>query len=624
MIVSLDTETHLIDRAQLAPKPVCISYACDKQDWPAGVGLVDDLRGFFVGCLKSEHTLLGTNIAYDMAVLGEYWPELLPAIFEKYERGQIQDINLNEKILQIATKGRTEPAYSLESLCLEYGVPCEGKDGPWRTDFARLDGVPIANWPAGAVEYVLGDAAKPLLVHAAQQAVAKKWQERTGYPVLHLAGVEAYKAFCLHLMSCWGIHTHPERTKKFHARLIKFLEQARVDLIAAKLVREDGSRDTKLAKARMIQVCADLGIDVPKTETGGVCLDKVACQDSHDTLLQQYSAYSQNTTLLSRANDLMQGFELPLQVRFDSLLETSRTSTSKPSPPLIGVQAQNFPKAQLTCRVCGSCLAGKKCKDPIGPRECLTPRPGYRFLVCDLPMAELHSLAQVCMRLFGKSSLAETLNAGKDVHCAFTGHMLNMDYEDVYAKYKGGDAHIKAERDKAKPCIYGFMGGLGLDSFRTFAWRQYKQKLTMDECAHRKQVWFSFMPEMRPFFDWVNTCSRGRDYQLVRHVMTGRFRGRVKYCGACNTQFQELTATGASAGLVQVSRECYTVQGSPLWGSRPVMYTHDETVTETRSELCEAGAPRLALLMQEQFNVWHPDVPVKGLTSDIVDIYTKG
>src|SRR4030042_6300480 len=75
MIISLDTETHLIDRAQLAPRPVCMSYASDTPGFATGVGLIADCRCFFRGCLRSEYTLIGVNIAFDMAVLGEFWPD---------------------------------------------------------------------------------------------------------------------------------------------------------------------------------------------------------------------------------------------------------------------------------------------------------------------------------------------------------------------------------------------------------------------------------------------------------------------------------------------------------------------------------------------------------------------
>lgn len=602
MIISLDTETHLIARAQAAPKPVCISWA----DPHPSVALVDSCRAAFEAWLRSNATLIGTNIAYDMAVLGEYWPDLLPAIFDKYERGQIEDVGLREKILNIATKGRTDPAYSLEELCAEYGLPVPDKGGPWRKDFARLEGIDPALWPAGAREYVLGDAALPLEVYAKQAALDARWQSKTGYPVLHIGPFEAYKAFVLHLIECWGVHTHPERTRKFHAGLLGLIERAGASLKAAQLVREDGSRDTKAAKARMVQVCASLELDVPKTDKGGVCLDKEACEATHDELLKQYSIYSQAVTLRARADDMMQGFELPLQTRFDSMLETGRTSTSKPKPPLVGAQMQNFPRA-------------------AGARECLMFRPGHVGLVCDLPTAELRSLAQTCIDKGWHSSMADRINAGEDLHTWFACQILGITYAEGLARMEAKDPAMKEARQQAKPCNFGFPGGMGIDNFRAFAWRTYKVRLTVERAKQLKAIWLAAFPEMARYFDWIGKMYPGdRQFALVRFLRSGRFRGRVMFCGAANGNFQELTGNGAIAGLIQVSRECYTVPESALFDSRPILYTHDEIVTETPRTCAEAGALRLAKLMQTEFNKWHPDVPIVGLKADIVEMYSKG
>lgn len=623
MLLALDTETHLIDRAKLAPRPVCLSWA----DPLPQLGLIRDLYERLQDWLLGHWILTGVYTAYDMAVLGEYWPDLLPLIFAKYERGEIHDCSIREKMLRIAAQGRCEPAYSLASLAEIYELPPVDKDGPWRMDYARLDEVPVESWPAGAREYPLKDASVPLQVHQCQDALDKKWTARAGSPVLHLSGQEAYKAFVLHLISCWGIHTDPERTKAFKARLEKFLERAKVDLVKAGLVRPDGTRDTKLTKARMERVCSELDLPLALTDKGGVCLDKEACEATHDTTLQQYSAYSQHMTLRARAEDLMQGFVLPLQTRFDSLLETSRTSSSKPKPPLVGIQAQNNSRDGLSCEVCAPCLEGtpRKCKNKLGPRECLKPRPGHRFLVCDLPTAELRSLAQTCIDKGWPSRMADQINAGLDLHSWFACKILGISYEEGMARLLAGDEEFKEARQQAKPCNFGFPGGMGITNFRAFAWRTYKVRLSEERAKQLKGIWLAAFPEMKLYFGWISGMfPNDRQYTLIRFLRSQRWRGRVMYCGAANGFFQELTANGAAAGLCLVSRECYTDRQSPLFDSRIVMFTHDEQVLETPIELCELAGPRLAQLMTDGFNKFHPDVPITKMKADVVDVYTKG
>lgn len=625
MLVSLDTETHLIDRAKLAPRAVCVSSASGTE---ARLALISDSREDIESWLgRPDVHITGVNIAYDMAVIGEHWPELLAAIFAKYELGQIHDCSIREKIIRIAAAGRCDPAYSLESLAAIYQVECPDKQGPWRTDYARLDGIPVEHWPEGAHKYPLLDAKVPLAVHEAQDKLDAKWTLRTGKPLLHLSGSEAYKAFVLHLISCWGVHTDPVRTKKFKARLEDFLTKARKDLEGSGLIRPDGSRNTKLAKARMEKVCGELSLPVPTTAKGGICLDKEACESTHDTTLMQYSAYAQHVTLLSRAEDLMQGFDLPLQTRFDSLLETGRTSSSKPRPPLVGIQAQNNSRDGLPCRVCPACLAGqfRKCKDKLGPRECFTPRPGHRFVVCDLPTAELRSLAQTCIDKGWHSVMAEQINAGKDLHTWFGAQIVGMTYEELLAGVEAGDPQCKESRQQAKPCNFGFPGGMGIDNFRAFAWRTYKVALSEARAKQLKGIWTGSFTEMGPYFKWISGMfPNSREYALVNFIRSGRWRGRVMYCAAANGNFQELTANGAAEGLCMVSRECYTDRTSPLFDSRQVFFTHDEQVLEVPTEQCAEAALRLASLMKAGFNKWHPDVPIQAMKADIVDIYTKG
>ncbi len=603
-VIALDSETHLIARANLAPRLVCVSWA----DPAPGLALAADARPRVEAWLSGQDTLVGTNVAYDMAVFGQFWPDLLELIWAKYDRDQIEDVSIREKLLRIAVQGRCEPAYSLDTLAGIYELPALDKQGPWRMDFARLDGLAIERWPAGAREYVLADASTPLAVFEAQAALDRKWQDKTGFPILHVAAAEARKAFALHLISCWGVHTHPERTRAFHARLLATLAEGKAELEQAGLVRPDGSRNVKAAKARMVQVCQALEIDPAKTDKDGISLDKEACETVGDLLLKAYSLYSRTTNLLARAEDLLQGFELPLQTRFDSLLETARTSTSKPAPPLVGVQAQNFPRE-------------------AGARECLTPRPGHVFLVCDLPTAELRSLAQKCIRKFGKSDMADQINAGRDLHLWFAAQILGIEYDEAKVLLAAADKAIKEARQQAKPCNFGFPGGMGIDNFRAFAWRTYRVRLTVERARQLKAIWMGAFREMPLFFDWISGMFPGeRQYALIRDDITGYWRGRVPYCAACNNQFQHLTAVGAGAGLVDVQRACYAERRRALYQSRVVLYTHDEIVTETPRERAAEAGPELALLMREAFNRWHPDVPVldKDMHADCVEIYAKG
>lgn len=576
--VFLDLETWPIARARLAPKPVCMSWV--ETGRGPQLDLIHACRDRVRTWLKASR-LVGQNVAFDMACLAEQWPDLVPEIWRAYDEGRVESVDLNQKLADIAHTGSLDTrGYSLDSLASRYGLPCADKTGPWRMEYASLARVPPDLWPEGAREYVLGDAALPAAIWARQAKQA-------------LAGFEARKAWVLHLIACWGVRTDPVQTGRLARYLDRYQAKLKSRLIKHGLVRPDGTRNVRAAEARAVRA----GV-MSLTNGGKPSLDKETCDSSGDPALRLYSAYSQASTLRARVRDLEQGVDLPLQTRFSSLLETGRTSSSKPGPPLVGAQLQNFPRK-------------------AGARECLIPRPGHVFVSADLPSAELRSLAQVCLDKFGRSVMADQLNAGRDLHLWFGGQILGMEYEQVLAL--AHEPRIKLARQNAKPCNFGFPGGMGAVKFVLYAWLSYRVRLTEQEAKRLKRVWLAAFPEMAEFFAWIDSLLAGRDYATVTHLRSGRVRGRVPYCAACNTQFQELTGNAASSGLYAVSRACYVQESSPLYLSRPVMYTHDEIVCETPEEIAHEAALELSKLMADEFTQWHPDVPALACTGPSKD-----
>lgn len=593
-MISLDLETEPIDRAYAAPEPICVSWLSREPGHePRPFVLpIDEARPMIEGWLRGNALLIGANIAYDMACLGECWPDLLPAIFAKYARGQVEDVLLRQRLIDIASVGGDD-MHSLESLCKHYDLPPVDKSGPWRLEFAALKGVPIRHWPDGAREYVLADADRPALAYDAQAEYEAEWLRHSGgQRLLHLGPAEAQKAFVLHLIECWGVRTDPARCAKLERYLARYMRHGAHWLKRAGLVRANGTRDTKAAKARMEATCKARGARVPRTKTGEISLNKDACSGVGDGLLELYSEFSQAGTLAARVQDLCQGVDLPLQTRFNSLLQTGRTSSSKPSPPLVGNQAQNLPRK-------------------AGARECIVPRAGHVFVSADLPSAELRSLSQVNLDVQGASVMADQLNAGRDLHLWFGAQVLGLTYEAALAR--AGEKEVKAARQHAKPCNFGFPGGMGVAKFVLYAWTSYRVRMEPERAAELKGIWLAAFAEMPGFFAYVDSLM-GSDWALVRHLRSGRWRGRVSYCAACNTQFQELTANAAAAGLVETSRRCYTDRRSALWSSRPVMYTHDEIVLETPESVAHDAALELSAVMADEFTKWHPDVPALACT----------
>ena len=85
--VYLDTETHLISPGNLAPKLVSVQIAedgCDVEIYVASDPRTHDavaraLQGFRV---------IGHNVAFDLAVLANAFPDLMPEVWRAYDEGR--------------------------------------------------------------------------------------------------------------------------------------------------------------------------------------------------------------------------------------------------------------------------------------------------------------------------------------------------------------------------------------------------------------------------------------------------------------------------------------------------------------------------------------------------------
>src|SRR5690606_12118267 len=207
------------------------------------------------------------------------------------------------------------------------------------------------------------------------------------------------------------------------------------------LVRSDGVRHTKAAKARMVRVMGGES-NCRRTKKGEIQLDEDACKASGDELLESYSALSKLQSVVKKdIPALLQGISMPIHANFNSLIATGRTSCSKPN-------IQNIRRLP-------------------GIRECFIPRKGHVFLDADYDGLELRTLAQACLKIVGWSKLAETLNAGWDPHLMVAAEILNISYEEAVVREK--DEDVQNARKTAKEGNFGFPEGLGIEALIVFA-----------------------------------------------------------------------------------------------------------------------------------------------------------
>jgi DNA polymerase-1 len=671
-VVCFDTETALIRPANLAPPLVCVTWQSPGEEAQIVHHADPECERLIRGWLEDPDILLvGHNVAYDAAVIGERFPHLLPLIFAAYAADRVTDTMIRQQLLDIAAgrypKGaKAKGAFTLEKTAKR----CAGielQKDEWRLSYGRFVTTPLAGWIERAREVQAEAAVRLAELEATADPDDKEQAERirglremvgadpsrcTTYPLddaratlasflaqerhaSYLADQyrQARAAFALHLSSAWGLRTDAAGVEILQKETEAELEECEAELIAAGLVKANGVRDTKVAMARMIRVCAERGIKVPRTDAhdprktpedrlctlGDACpkhvrLDSNACQESEDEILISYEELSALKKVLSNdVKALRSGVQYPIHTRY-GLAETGRTTSSKPN-------IQNWARGRK-CKVCDG--KGDGCNVCLGSgtragaREAFIPRPGYVFAEADYPQLELYTLAQCCVSWFGRSKLADALNAGLDPHLAVAAILTGISYDEAKKalKDKSHPLHkrVKENRGASKPANFGWPGGLGEPSYIDYAKKGYGVVVTPAQARDVKDVWLAAWPEMHHHFDRVRKlCKNDLNRAFVETLWTQRFRGNATYCAACNNGFQGLGADCAKNAAWLLAEEQYVANdnASPLFNTRAVAFIHDEFILEVPDDdRAHDAAVRLAEVMVAGANVYLPDVPI--------------
>jgi hypothetical protein len=580
-VIILDTETEPFGPARMAPPLVCLQVGNERA---AALVHHSDAEPMVRALLNSDELLVGHHIAYDAAVLLAAYPHLGPALFAKYDRDQVTDTGVRQKLLDLAAGTRRQGKYSLAALAQRHlGLDLAKGEDTWRTRYGELRDVPCEQWPEAARAYAELDVVVTARVFAAQQSHPDEFRQTRA-------------SLWLQLMSCWGLTTDPEAVAAFEAEARADFERLTAQLVEAGLVRPGRETSTgKVVKpSRNVAAARERMVAAGSTAlTAGeqVSLSKHALRDVADPVMKAYGDLASTTTRIATAKLLHDGHlggrdglkgaaPFLIHAKFESLLENGRTSSSP--------NVQNM-------------------KREGGARACFVPRPGHVFIAADYAMMELRTLAQACLKWLGKSKLAEALNAGIDPHLVMAATILGISADE--AARRKGDTDVEEARQLAKIPNFGFPGGLGAPGMVRFA-KGYGRDVSKAEAARWKELWFRTWPEMRDYFAFINT--KGDRTYVVEQLYSGRVRAGMLYCDACNTPFSGLAADAAKAAGWMVARAMYTEPDSPLFGARTVNFVHDELIAEAEEARASEAAEELARLMVVGAQPWLPDVKVEA------------
>lgn len=593
--IAFDTETHLIKPGCPAPRLVCVSIAEEAGRGERGTGYVLDrvegtrwLREKFC---DTSLRLVGHHTPYDLGIACAEDRDMIEMVYNAIDDSRITDTLLRQKIIDNAMG---ELKYSWDDELEEYKKQRYGLDfvawrilgrqrdkgeDTWRMRYRELDGVPISQWPEAARLYAEYDAEDTMAMYLHQHGVepditGENWQ------------MEA--AWALHLASVWGMRTDPARVARVREHFTIEWEKHLALAQEWGFVRSDKkrSKDTKEIAAAVSEwfEANDAG-PVPTTPTGKVSLKREVLKGTDHPGLQAVAEMGRWRKLLTTYVPVLErGTSVPINCSYNAILETFRTSCGKPN-------MQNLPQKG-------------------GIRECFIPREGWVYLFVDYSTLEMRSLAQVCLWLFGHSSLAEALREGRDLHLDMGAQMMGISYEEALKRMKAGDPEIKFFRKQAKPVNFGVPGGMGVDKLIIYA-KGYGVTLTYDQAKLLKDTFLQRWPEMVQYFAYCSGLCGGDKAPVVEFLGSEMLRGDVMYTAVCNGFFQHLAACGAKQAMYEVSKACYIRKDSPLYGSRPIAFIHDEIGLEVPDDgRLDAVAKETKAVMNRVMSRWIPDVPI--------------
>ena len=704
-----DTETFPFGPGQVAPKLVCVQWKYLAEPFVGILGNGDPEQHAQCEALVAPgHRLVGQNICYDLRVIANAFPDLEPAIWAKLEAGEVVDLIMREKLLNLSTTGKLTFAelpdgntlrigYSMADMALKYlglDMSSDKEDaGSPRNSFGLLDGQSATLYPPRHLEYAKTDVRVTEMIYLAQDKAC----EALGGS-MQTAEFNTAASFALFCMTERGACTDEAEFVKMVAMVEEALHPDKMrNLMESGILRpaveprewrgkmtqgKPPSINEAALHANVVRACKLARIPVKLTEKGNVCADKevIEAVADYDEALEESQARQEvgqiKKTEIPRMMwdfDDGRGERLSPIIYFpyNTLVETTRTSS---------MASEHYPSS-----------SGQN----VDPRakSVYKAREGWVFCGADFSTLELVTLGQTCWTLFQKSTHREVILAGRDNHTylgaalarrldpgfrAATVGMTNDQAHDLLASMKNSPHEadrkfFKKWRGLAKPTGLGNPGGLGPIKWIATAKKKpyfvdvkgmamempegfYDELLQSDMCGsilyyHKKltgksddefewspqlrtialalelrHVWFTIYPEMRTYFDYIKNCTKdernvardaeGKAIQLYCYeTPLGAMRRGCTFTSVANgLGLQSPGAEGAKAATFLINRECRdSTRNSVLFGCRPILFVHDEIITEIPEDnLMHERAMRIGELMVQAMAMVCPDVPIKA------------
>jgi len=570
-------------------------------------------------CEDSAQLVVAHNGAYDWGCISAHNPEYIGRIYAMFRKRRIECTYLRTLIwlnAQGQLKSSLGRKFDLEhgkhgytsyvGACFMFcGIDLsETKDKTVQVTYhTMLQYSTFAEWPAPYRDYLIQDVRYLPDLYGAQEersTITLKQEYRELY-IFKESPRRASIHYALQLASAWGVKVDSLSVRTLRQEAEDVVSVAADQMLTAGLATslKGRARQRALERGKLTiridnKAVAKLveegfwgqGMEPPLTEKDQVQTSRSAMVECGNPILKAWADVGDRKTIWSTfLPALEKSFDNQgvINTNYFPYLETGRVSARNPNllnPPRNG-----------------------------GIRECVIARPGACFVFCDYEANELRVLSQVLLDELGRSRLAELYQEDPsfDPHTYMATRKLNISYKEGKKLKAQGDKELKKMRQLMKCCNFGFPGGMASRTFIEFA-KGYNVKVTETEAEDLKQFFFSQFPEIKDYLGRVGT--RVNTYDGQGYIPRAqRFSGDRRFCQLANFYFQGLAAEGGLVAFVQVSEAAYSKPESPLYGTRPVLFVHDEIILETPLHKAHEAAMELKRVMESSMAIFTPDIP---------------
>lgn len=513
----------------------------------------EDVRRFFNR--NFDNRFIFHNAVFDLDVLLPYLGQ--KRIFELIDEGRIYCTKLLYILYKLASEGNAEQRASLKGIVKEfYNIDLE--KGEERVTFGQYLSKPIEEISKAHIEYAARDVIYTFKVYCDLMARIKP-----------LDTMNTLLSFDIQMKGNYALYRIYKNGIGFDLpRKEAWLEEANEKMFKLQehLSMYGWVRGAPGVNDRMEQILTDIGVaeKLPRTETGKI---SKSSKDLSKFINRPFIKEYLDFVGTEKTSQFIRNIETNVvHAQFNPILNTGRISMSNPNP-------QQIPREG-------------------GIRECFIPKdPKKQFMIADYSGMENAMLAQVLVNKYGTSRMADVLNDGMDIHKYYASVMFSKDIKDV----------TKKERQQAKAAVFGYPGGLGIETFKTFA-EGYGLSLTDQEAQFMKDKYFEAFPEMRQY---LADAKEGSVFTL-----TGRRRANASYCAVANTPFQGLGADMAKIAMYELIKADFHL----------VLTVHDEFIAEEYKN--EERFKEMCDIMIKAGDTIAPDIRIE-VEGDIVPVWKK-